>query len=802
MRRIITLSVCIFLVLNLSKKLAAQTATSIAQGDWDETTTWNTGTIPDQYTNVIIRHTVSIPSGFAAEASDVTVDNSEGRDVRLKLVGSSARSLHVYGDLTLSATTAYECYMEISYEPNTVQVDGNVYMNKDLIGDVDYGPRLRLNAGHMTINGDLDIMIGNGEGANSVILMHGDAGHGGLAPTIDILGTFRYSTSSNNSSVGLNLNNSAVLTCEYADFDLAGDEASNRDFNVLLTDDAQFIINQDASITRNGGNKFYVRVGQAGDNAVFSVGGNLTLDHLGGEDVSGDELEVEINGTGTFYVGGDLAANSDSERALSIVANDNSSVAFDGDVSLTGSSDNILFEFNDGSSVEFGGEISMDFPDGTDFSDIIEFNDDSEVSFDNGNSITIIPAGINFTNLTVDTQFGMQLSSDIIVDGSVNFLKGKLDAQGNTISITNPASASITRDDLENTYPSYVYNGRVRREMLTSDAGDYIFPVGDDVSGYSPVVLNSLEGTDAQFEVEYVKMNPALDGMGTASVNLSGGLKQVSTLEYWDIHKVTSDPDNTIGAVVTLTLNDNSSETGDLDDIGPTGALKVAHWRTDIEKWENLGGNYDFDSKSITSASVQYSFSAFTVAADEEDVGLPVELVHFSAETINKGTAVQIEWETSSESNNDYFMIEKSDDGNEYYSIAEILGSGTSNTPRQYYYIDQDISNSKIYYRLKQVDYDGAYEYSDAIVISVEMHETKSMYIFPNPARSHVNILLKNETSSGNLILTNIQGQEVLRSDNVVGDKITVDLNGLPSGLYMLKLVSTDAVQTGRVIRK
>ncbi|MEO9965488.1 MAG: T9SS type A sorting domain-containing protein [Reichenbachiella sp.] len=802
MRKIKTLWLCTLMVSGLLTEVFAQTI-SIGVGNWNNTSTWSTGTIPDQATDVIIRHTVSIPSGYDAVARDVTVDNSESRDVRLKLVGSSARSLHVYGNLTLTATTAYECYMEISYEPNSVLVDGNVYMTKNLIGSVDFGPRLRLNAGHMTINGDLEVSIGNGDGSNSVILMNGDAAHGGFAPTLDILGTFRYSTSSNNSSVGLNLHDETVVTCEFADFDLDGDEGSNRDFNVYLFDEAQFIINQDASISRSGGNQFYIRIGQTGDNALFSIGGDLTLDHLGGEDVSGDELEVEINGTGTFYIGGDLTANSDSERALSIIANENAAVTFDGDVSLTGTADNISLEFNDNSSVDFSGEINMDFPGGTDFSDIIVFNDAADASFDNATSTTIIPAGLNFTNLTVDTEFGMELSSDITISGQLVLLKGKLDAQGNTIHLASTASTSITRNDSEVTYPSYIYNGKIRRQMLLSDGGSYIFPVGHELTGYSPVILSGLQGSDAEFEVEYIRGNPAVQGWGTDASNLSGDLKQISILEAWDIHKVTTDLGNAIGAVVTLTLNDQSSETGDFADLDPVSSLRVAHWLSATSKWESLSASseYNAGNRTISSSGVQYSFSGFSVASEDEDSGLPVELIRFTAEENESGNGILIEWETASELNNSHFILEKSTTSENFQKLEEIEGNGTTNTPVGYSYLDKKNDSRFAYYRLKQYDYDGTFSFSEVISIVNKSNQSSLVSLYPNPVSTELKIYLNQKNPLAQISIVSDEAKEVFTSSEWKVGENSLDLRQLEAGVYFLIYWDPEGFQSFKFIK-
>jgi hypothetical protein len=92
---------------------------------------------------------------------------------------------------------------------------------------------------------------------------------------------------------------------------------------------------------------------------------------------------------------------------------------------------------------------------------------------------------------------------------------------------------------------------------------------------------------------------------------------------------------------------------------------------------------------------------------------LPIELISF--EGITKNGYNHLFWKTASESNNDYFTIEKTQDGINFTPIANINGAGNSNMVLNYDYIDYNIINTITYYRLKQTDYDGKYEYSNII---------------------------------------------------------------------------------------
>lgn len=98
-----------------------------------------------------------------------------------------------------------------------------------------------------------------------------------------------------------------------------------------------------------------------------------------------------------------------------------------------------------------------------------------------------------------------------------------------------------------------------------------------------------------------------------------------------------------------------------------------------------------------------------------EATPLPITLLYFKGNYLNNYN--NLEWSTLSEKNNDYFTIQKSIDGVFFYDIFKLNGAGNSNTLLRYNINDYNIENGINYYRLKQTDYDGRYDYSDIIAI-------------------------------------------------------------------------------------
>tara|TARA_B110000967_G_C18855239_1_gene546846 strand:+ start:778 stop:1566 length:789 start_codon:yes stop_codon:yes gene_type:complete len=108
------------------------------------------------------------------------------------------------------------------------------------------------------------------------------------------------------------------------------------------------------------------------------------------------------------------------------------------------------------------------------------------------------------------------------------------------------------------------------------------------------------------------------------------------------------------------------------------------------------------------------------------NITLPVDLISFEAE--REEDNIKLNWSTASEENNDYFEIQKSYDGEVFTPIGYVDGAGNSNEVLDYSYTDSE--TNKAYYRLKQLDYDGEFEYSDIVVVKGNRREVMSVRYF------------------------------------------------------------------------
>lgn len=162
-------------------------------------------------------------------------------------------------------------------------------------------------------------------------------------------------------------------------------------------------------------------------------------------------------------------------------------------------------------------------------------------------------------------------------------------------------------------------------------------------------------------------------------------------------------------------------------------------------------------------------------------VPLPIELVNFNASP--DGDIVKLTWTTLSEINNDYFCIERSLNGNIFEEIGRISGSGNSNNIIKYYYYDnRAYINTLLYYRLKQVDFDGTFEYSNVIPVS---RDIKPLVYYDG-----VNIRVITPDVSPEVKIYELSGKEITITDQLV------------SGVYFIQVKSFGTYETFKIIVK
>ncbi len=158
---------------------------------------------------------------------------------------------------------------------------------------------------------------------------------------------------------------------------------------------------------------------------------------------------------------------------------------------------------------------------------------------------------------------------------------------------------------------------------------------------------------------------------------------------------------------------------------------------------------------------------------------LPVEWKYFEVEEM--GDDVGVFWQTVTETNSYYFSVERSGNYSDWISIGKVNGAGTTSTSSNYRFIDEEPKFGINYYRIKQVDFDGEYTYSD--VKAIDFNRKKEQLIVPNP--NDGKFLLTAIKKNSLIEIRSISGQIVFSLISENSNEI-IELENIDRGMYLL----------------
>jgi hypothetical protein len=202
---------------------------------------------------------------------------------------------------------------------------------------------------------------------------------------------------------------------------------------------------------------------------------------------------------------------------------------------------------------------------------------------------------------------------------------------------------------------------------------------------------------------------------------------------------------------------------------------------TPISGATSLGANvYQF--AGVTAIANNLRFTLATINSIQTP--LPVELINFNAQLITSGE-VKLDWQTASETNNKQFIIQRSIEGYEWENIKTVDGAGNSSVILDYVAFDNKPHSGLNYYRLKQIDFNGKFQYSEIKTVNIKNEKT---HIYPNPSNNIIyieSVDLKLE----DIYLYNMIGQNlnnIISMQRLSDTKIEIHLERVPNGVYFI----------------
>jgi hypothetical protein len=386
-------------------------------------------------------------------------------------------------------------------------------------------------------------------------------------------------------------------------------------------------------------------------------------------------------------------------------------------------------------------------------------------------------------NLTVNRagNGAFTLGSDIAISNQLALTNGTIETGTNKIIITSPSTSAISGHGSS----SYII-GNLRRYI--NSTGSYDLPVGSSTKGYqfANINFNSSSGIsyiDAKFT----------NGV-TAQPDLMIGDVQVGELlnnGYWTI---TPDVESTANYDLTIIAKGHTN--GGLE----TSQHTLLKRHNASSAWEALGvhnNSWNSGSGANPIRLTRKGLTSFSDVGGGVSTGSPLPVVFTDFKGTFEGDNVILKWATTSEKNNNHFVVERSKDAIQYDSIGHVEGNGNSSTWKDYTFKDSDVLEDQYYYRIKQVDANTLFSFSNIISVArkiIQTEEPLTVDIYPNPTTfDNINLKIKTRDKQEIVILLmgtdgKILSEEKFKTDELdelIKLKINTPLN---PKTYLLKV--------------
>ena len=187
-----------------------------------------------------------------------------------------------------------------------------------------------------------------------------------------------------------------------------------------------------------------------------------------------------------------------------------------------------------------------------------------------------------------------------------------------------------------------------------------------------------------------------------------------------------------------------------------------------------------------SSTSCSFLKSCFTILVEAEST-LPAKLTSFTAE-VAKNNSVVLNWKSAVEVRSSSYIVQKSFDGKKFNDIGEIKAAGNADMPMSYSFTDMSFNGSLSYFRLKQMDVDGRFEYSRIIYVNGKKNGAEIQLISSNLYTGEIRLagIAPTELLNKNIRVYNTSGQPVAYLVTG-GNSIAIDASS-PSGIYLLRI--------------
>ena len=718
--------------------------------------------------NAIVNGAVTTTGTFSSsKVLDVTGDLTVGGTLGVGAATFGANYV-VFGTITLSSGST------VNYRSSGSQTIDNslTYSNltlsnsgtKSISADLTVDNSMTISGSAVFSNASYDVTIGGSLTNNSNQAQTlGTGSYTFTGTTISGSGTLDFSSatvsfSGTNVTLGDGSNGNGSLTfgsVTFSNANVAITIGANNYSGTVTFSGAVSVSGTNATLTVSSGTTSWISLTMSGSSSSASFSNTSGGNSFSGNVSFGNSLNIgaEFDVTGTTTVTGNLTISSSTGPS------DNTNT-FTGLVSVAGPTVSIT-----GTNTLNGGfsHTSSDVSSSCAISGT--FNASASGTTTTINAVTVTLAGTpSFYNLTISNSSGtFSTTANFSIANTANFSKD-LTATGYTITFgtSAPASCMLGAGEIIGTVSRTLSSSSGAYDFTGSNTEFYI-PANEFSSGNTITVTLVKSAPDAQAVKRYYDVANTTDASYQPSASAS------LQLEYDD-----GDLNGNIEANLKMWY-------GTYGSAGEGGFSLLSSSQVNTTTnivWYNFTGSFNFKWR-------------YTMA--ESTKPLPVELTVFTGRLVND--RVKLRWTTATEVNSYGFVIQRKNSAGEYEEIGFVEGQGTKNTPSHYVFYDRDLpAQGILMYRLKMVDRDGTFEYSDEVEIVAAPGSIGLKQNYPNPFNPRTSITFTApESGLATLKIYNSAGKEVatIFKETVeagVQKSAFFDGTGLPSGTYVYVL--------------
>lgn len=660
-----------------------------------------------------------------------------GSDDQQNLVYNNG-TLNMTGTFTRTGAVAVSSMTDYHTSSNTVNFNGaaqtvyaDVYHHLTLSGS-----GTKTAEGNITVNGDLTINDG---------ITFADAGY-----TITVLGdVINNGTHSGTGKILLSggssqhvISGDAVNDFGYLRLDdtqgarFSGSGATTINGNFTITSGNMTLNAFTTSLTVVGTTSVTGTVTVANTTGTKTFSGNVTVDgswiNSANENISmGSNLTVNTGatftaGSGVYTVSGTSKSIGGTIAALAIPSltvtgtytNDidalTISTALSGTGSFTNAANNFLY---------IGGTSGITTLIATSAANTVDYyqaGGDQSIHATTYTNLTVTGGSTKTAAGPVNVTGVLALTNGIIITTSTNILTMK-----NASTTTIGSTISFIR-------------GPMNYDMALSGTRTLNLPIGKGTD-WRPAELTAVHSSATSYTYNAEVFIASAEALGWTK---PGTIDIVSYVHYWDILRYESTDLATAVPSTDLSGNQTIKLYYDTND-GVTDASNLTICKNTFSAtttWIDIGGTgATVTSGSISSTSSPTTFDSFSRFTLGNRIGgintLPIELLSFTAREVENNNVI-LKWSTESEINNDFFTIEKTKDGTDFTEVTVVNGAGNSNATLHYTTVDDNPYQGLSYYRLKQTDFNGKYEYSQ--LATVNFDAASETTIFSDPSKNNI----------------------------------------------------------------